>query len=351
MSPAHQVTQRSDYGKPIAAMMLLCLLAASGYALRHTISCFLLSWIIAYLLDPFLVKAEEKGVRRMHALIVMYLLLGICSVFFMAFMVPMITMSWDNMVRDLPAYIRKIEQLALSWKTRLPDGHGAAEMQWLIDKVSGNIDESVKKAGGMAYTFASSILFNIFNIVLSPILVFFMLYYKYDVLEAISSCLPEKHRDVITYIGLEVNSSIGGYLRGQVLVSLIVAGMTTASLYWLEVPHPIFCGVFAGAASALPFIGVVIAILPAVFFAWFKYQTLAIILETVASFAVIYFLEGYIIKPLVFKKSMDLNPLMTIVMVMALGELIGFWGILLALPIAAAMKITWTHVLNGDFRR
>jgi putative permease len=113
-----------------------------------------------------------------------------------------------------------------------------------------------------------------------------MLYYKYDVLEAISSCLPEKHRDVITYIGLEVNSSIGGYLRGQVLVSLIVAGMTTASLYWLEVPHPIFCGVFVGAASALPFIGVVIAILPAVFFAWFKYQTLAIILETVASFAV-----------------------------------------------------------------
>ena len=65
----------------------------------------------------------------------------------------------------------------------------------------------------------------------------------------------------------------------------------------------------------------------------------------------IYFLEGYIIKPLVFKKSMDLNPLVTIIMVMALGELLGFWGILLALPIAAAIKITWGHIIAGDFRR
>jgi len=178
-----------------------------------------------------------------------------------------------------------------------------------------------------------------------------MLYYKHDILATLTSCLPDNRRDIITYIGLEVNSSIGGYLRGQVVISIIVALLSTTALYLLDVPHPIFCGLFAGAASTLPFIGILIAILPATLFAWLKYQTLAIVLKTVGAFSLIYFLEGYIIKPLVFKKAMDLNPLMTIIMVMALGELIGFWGILLALPIAAAVKITWTHFFNGDFRR
>jgi putative permease len=75
----------------------------------------------------------------------------------------------------------------------------------------------------------------------------------------------------------------------------------------------------------------------------------AVLIKTAIAFAVIYFLEGYIVKPLVFKRSMDLNPLVTIIMVMALGELLGFWGILLALPIAAAVKITWGHAIKGDF--
>jgi putative permease len=77
---------------------------------------------------------------------------------------------------------------------------------------------------------------------------------------------------------------------------------------------------------------------------------MAVLIKTAIAFGVIYFLEGYIVKPLVFKKSMNLNPLVTIIMVMALGELLGFWGILLALPIAAAIKITWGHAIKGDFR-
>jgi len=126
--------------------------------------------------------------------------------------------------------------------------------------------------------------------------------------------------------------------------------LVSVALFFMDIPHPIFCGIFAGTASILPFIGVIIAVLPALFFAWFKFQTMAALIKTGIAFAVIYFLEGYIIKPLVFKESMNLNPLVTIIMVMALGEMLGFWGILLALPIAAAMKIAWGHALMGDFR-
>jgi putative permease len=351
MSPSLHGVHRSDYGKLIAAILLLCLVAAAGYALRHTISCFLLSWIIAYLLDPLLMRAEKHGIRRLRALVLLYCVISVLGVFFLAIIVPKLTMGWDAFIRDLPLYIQKIKQIALDWKSRVPDRYVSEEIQWLIDKTSDGIDTTARKTGGMAYSFGTRIIFNLFNIVLSPILVFFMLYYKQTIKETAKTLLPAQHSAIIIDIGREVNSSTGGYLRGQVIVSIIVAVLSTIVLLVLDVPHPIFCGIFAGAASVLPFIGVIIATLPALFFAWFKYQTLASLTQVGIAFGSIYFLEGYIIKPLIFKESMNLNPLMTIIMVMALGELLGFWGIMLALPIAAAIKITWGHAIKGDFKR
>jgi putative permease len=150
-------------------------------------------------------------------------------------------------------------------------------------------------------------------------------------------------------MGREVNASIGGYIKGQLFVSLIVAILATIALFSLEIDYPLFNGVFAGLASILPFIGVIIATIPSLFFAYVKYQSGLIILKVIAAFAVIYFLEGYLIKPLVFKEAMNLNPLVTIIAVMAFGELMGFWGILLAIPIAAAVKIFSSHLRRGDF--
>ncbi|MEI6306182.1 MAG: AI-2E family transporter [Deltaproteobacteria bacterium] len=346
----HEVHVRNDNGRLIAAILVLGFLVASGYALQHTISCFLLSWVIAYLLDPLVVQVEKRVGKRIYALGLLYIVLGILTVFFFAYMVPKLNMGWNSFVMDLPLYVQKIKLIVMEWKSRLPDRYGADEIQWLLDKISANIDTVTEKAGMTAYSFGTRMFFNLFNIVLSPILVFFMLYYKDTVVKTLASWIPARNREIILGIGREVNSSIGGYLRGQLIVSSIVAIMALAALFFMDVPHPIFCGVFAGIASILPFIGVIIAILPAIFFTWFQFQTLAALIKTVAAFAAIYFLEGYIIKPLVFKKSMDLNPLVTIIIVMALGELLGFWGILLALPIASAIKIAWWHVQNGDFK-
>jgi len=345
----HEVHVRNDNGRLIAAILMLGLLAAAGYALQHTISCFLLSWVIAYLLDPLVVHMEERGLKRIYALALLYAVLGLLTIFFFTFMVPKLTMGWNSFIGDLPLYMQKIKLIVMEWKSRLPDRYGSDEIQWLLDKLSANIDAAAENAGTKFYGFATRIFFNIFNVVLSPILVFFMLYYKEIVVATLAAWIPERQREIILAIGREVNSSIGGYLRGQVVVSIIVGLMASLALFFMDIPHPIFCGIFAGAASILPFIGVIIAVLPALFFTWFNSQAIGSLAKTGLAFAVIYFLEGYIIKPLVFKKSMNLNPLVTIIIVMALGELLGFWGILLALPVASAIKITWGHIQRGDF--
>ena len=332
-------------------LLALAALVAFGFAIEHTVSCLLLSFVLAYLLDPFVVLLERKIVRRIYGIIILYTLLCIAAIFCVIFLLPIMTERWGALLGDLPGYIEKLKQIALDLKSRFGLGYAAEEWRWLVDSVQSGLDKIVARVGAGIYAAAYSVVFNLFNLLLAPVLVFFMLYYKREAMEGIARWLPTSNRDFLLAVGRDIHRSIGGFIRGQVIVSVIVAVLSMVSMILLHVQHPIFCGLFAGTASIIPFIGVVIATIPPLFFAYAEYQSGIILFQVIAAFSVIYFLEGYVIKPLVFKESMDLNPLVTIIMIMAMGELLGFWGIILAVPITGAIKIYCSHLRLADDRK
>lgn len=332
-----------------AALLGIAVLIITGYSIQHTLSCFLLSFVLAYLFDPLVVLTERRRIRRIYAIGLLYAVMAIFTFFFIAFLVPFLASRWQELLRNLPGYVQKIKSLSSDLKSGYTPSYGAAEWQWLLDSLYGNLESALGSIGSGVYVAASRVAFNLFNLLLAPILVFFMLLYKQDIKDELIRWIPPHRQELILQIGAEVNRSVGGYIRGQLIVSLIVAVLVAVSLYFLDVDYAIFNGLFAGLASILPFVGVVLAMIPPLFFAYVKFQTGTALLKVVAAFSVIYFVEGYLIKPLVFKEAMNLNPLVTIIFVMALGELWGFWGILLAIPIAAALKITFEHARHGDF--
>ncbi len=351
MSPLESLASQrpSTYLRLIAGIVAIATITLVGYSLSHTLSCFMLSFVIAYLLEPAVIFLEDRGVKRIRAIILLYVIMGIATTFSLTFLLPQLTISWNAFLQNLPTQLLKTKQVLLGLQDRLPTHYGSDEIRWLLDNITSNADAMAHKAGAWGYHFATRFFFNLFNIILSPILVFFMLNYKQKIRETITVMLPVERKELILLMGREINSSIGGYLKGQIMISLIVAVVATPTLYFLDVPHPVVCGIFAGFASILPFIGVIIATMPALLLGWLQFGTGAIVVKIIAAFSVIYFFEGYLIKPLVFKESMNINPLLTIVMVMALGEMLGFWGILLALPITAALRIAYHHWLSGDF--
>ncbi len=340
--------QTASY-RPAALIVATIALVSAGYALRHTVSCFLLSFVLAYLLDPLVVFLERRKVPRNYGIAVLYTFLAVFFFFFFTFFVPFISMRWDALVHGLPGYLQKLKQLTLTWKTRVAHPFITEEWHWLFDTVSGQLDKLFGKMGAGVYAAATKVVFNLLNLFLAPILVLFMLFYKKDILDGVVAWLPAGKRDAILDLGREIGTSVGGYIRGQLVVSAIVAVLSTVALFFLDIDYPLLNGLFAGLASILPFIGVILATIPALFFAYVKFQSGIVMFKVIAAFSVIYFLEGYVIKPLVFKEAMDLNPLITIIFVMALGEVMGFWGILLAIPIAAALKILSEHIHRGAF--
>lgn len=347
---SHTQQGHTTYIKSISLLITVALAVAGGYAIRHTVSCFLSSFVIAYLFDPLIVKLEKKGLRRIFGIALLYLILTIVSIFFVIYLVPLLSSRWDSLLKTLPSYFNQAKELILTTKRSLASTQDGYDWSWFLENATVHIEALASKAGSGVYYAASSVAFNIFNIVLSPILVFFMLFYKLEIINSLKIWLPLRQREHLLEVGREINASIGSYLRGQVIVSIIVAIFSTIALYLLDVDYALLNGIFAGLASILPFIGVVLATIPPLFFAYVKFQNGLILLKVLGAFSAIYFLEGYLVKPLVFKESMNLNPLMTIIVVMAFGELMGFWGILLAIPIAAAMKIFSIHWRRGDFK-
>ncbi|HJV67284.1 MAG TPA: AI-2E family transporter [Geomonas sp.] len=344
------LSQPTATNRALLILVVGAALFAAGHALRHTVSCFLLSFVIAYLLDPFVVFLERRRLTRVRAIVVLYLVLTVFSIFFFSYFVPFLILRWQALLPKLPLYIEEVKRLMQDLQGRFEPLYGGEEWSWAVDNVVEGANKVVAGVGAGVYSAAERMVFNLFNLVLSPILVFFMLYYKKEIKQTLARWLPARHRAVLLEIGHEVNESIGGYLKGQLIVSMIVAALSTISLMLLDVDYPLFNGIFAGLASVLPFIGVILATIPPIFFAYVKFHTSLAIFKVIGVFCVIYFLEGYLVKPLVFKRSMDLNPLLTIIMVMALGELIGFWGILLAIPVAATAKIVALSIERGDFR-
>jgi len=334
----------------LPAVVITFALIAVIYNIRHTFSCFLLAFVIAYILDPFVMFLERRKLTRVYGLTILYIILGIFSLFFLVYLVPLFSLRWHSLIHDLPHYLQKIKEIVNGVEGRFEPAYATEEWRWLLDNMVGSMDNLFSRIGSGMYAAATKVVFNIFNLILAPILVFFMLYYKRQIVDGIADWLPAQQREAILLMGREINASIGGYIKGQFVISLIVAILVFLALFFLDVDYPLFNGIFAGLASILPFIGVILATFPPLFFAYVKFQSGFAILKVITAFAVIYFFEGYIIKPLVFKGAMNLNPLVTIIAVMAFGEMMGFWGILLAIPIAAAVKVFTSHLRRGDFR-
>ena len=333
-----------------ALVALAAVLAGVGFAISHTLSTFILAFVFAYLLDPLVVLMERRGVSRLVGILLLYLLLATLAFFTVIVVFPFVAMRWQAFLTDLPSHLQKGHELVEVFKSRLFPTRVNTEWGWLLETVAVQAESAAEKIGSGAYAAAASVMFNVFNLILAPILVFFMLYNKRRAAEGLVACVPPLRRQTFVDLAHEINASIGGYLRGQLIISVIVAILSIVALLLLDIDYPVLNGIFAGLASILPFIGVIIATIPPLFFAYVKFQSLVAIGQVLTVFAVIYFIEGYVIKPLVFKKAMEMNPLTTIIAVMACGEIMGFWGILFAIPLAAASRIVINHLQKGDFR-
>ena len=315
-------------------------LLAAGYLLHHTLSALLTSLVLAYLCNPLLKYLEKRGFDRLTAIVLMYGIATFVLMLLSIVLIPYLGYQLDALTNEMPRYVQNVKNALEDWQETLAPYYSGKEGAWLIARAEESLTKLTGELSGMGYERLKGVLFGVFNLVLAPILVFFMLMYKELFKKSLLRVIPVAERIYFAEIGNRINRSLERFLMAMVLDCLLVGILSAVALYLLHIEFPLLNGLFAGFASIVPLLGVLVAVIPPAFFGYAKSGDLTIIPKVCAAYFFIHvIIEGNLIKPLIMKRTLKLNPLAVIFAVMAMGELLGFWGIILAIPLAAVVKI------------
>jgi putative permease len=332
--------ERGRAGTIYILAALFGVLLLSGFLLRHTLSAFLTSLALAYLLNPLLNYLENRGRKRISAIVILYLFGTALLLIVALLLIPYVGQQAQRLSNEMPRYVQNVKTAMERWQIMLAPYYSGEEGAWLIARAGDFLTTLSGEVSGIGFARIKGALFGVFNLVLAPILVFFMLLYKEFFKKALVRLIPAAGREYMTGLGEKINRALERFILAMLLDCLLVGILCFAALWMLDIEFPLLNGLFAGFASIVPVLGGLVAVIPPAFLGYAQSGDLAIIPKVCALFFFIFIIiEGNLIKPLIMKRTLKLNPLAVIFAVMAMGELLGFWGIVLAVPLAAVVKI------------
>lgn len=305
---------------------------------------FIFSIILAYLLNPIVQVFEKRKIRRIFSVLIVYLLfLGVILVFALI-LIPRLIKDIKVLVINLPYYSQQIQGMVKGFQetyinSNLPQG------------IKDVIDESIVNFQDLIIVTLQSILDSVVNafskilsIIIVPVIVFYLLkdaeYFKKQSL----LWLPKKHRNKVILLFRDIDNAFGRFIRGQIIVATFVGILTTTALSIINVKYAVFLGLFAGIANVIPYFGPIIGLVPTVLFALFDSPAKA--LYAAAAFILIQQIESGILTPKIIGESVGVHPVYVILSLFVGGKLMGIAGMILAVPVFVAIKLTVRHLLR-----
>ncbi len=182
-----------------------------------------------------------------------------------------------------------------------------------------------------------SILTVLVYMILIPILVFFLLKDREQLMAWVGSFLP-RERPLLRRIGHEMNTQVANYARGKVVEILIVGAVSYFSFMWLGLNYAALLGLMVGLSVIIPYIGAALVTIPVVMIAFFQWGLVSEFYWVFMVYVVIQGLDGNVLVPLLFSEAVNLHPVAIIMAVLFFGGIWGLWGVFFAIPLATLIK-------------
>lgn len=347
------LSQDSDVLEPYAGtafsprVRIFVLVLASAIAItvlyltRSAFVPFILAIVISYVTMPFVRYLESHEVPKVPAILIIYLALVVTVVIAVLFIVPRLSAELNGLVDVVPEQARRVRDFVEDVSNRysritIPDG---------IRKI---VDDTIQKGEGVVLDFASrlgnailAMFSHLVSLVIAPILAFYITK-DIDILRRSAiKWIPASKRNYVVRLFKDIDEVIGEFIRGQLIVCVIVGVLTSIALYILGVQFAIILGMIAGIVNVIPYFGPLIGMIPCVAVALLQSPRLAI--YTAIAFVVIQQVESSVISPKIVGDRVGLHPLFIIFSLLAGEKLLGFAGLVLAVPIAAIIKVVLQH--------
>jgi predicted PurR-regulated permease PerM len=328
----------------------LAALIAAVVLLREVLLPFVAGMVLAYLLDPLATRLERLGMNRLIATLTIVGLLVVGVVGLIVLTAPIIVREIAYFIDNFPLYIRQLHGLATDpnrpWLSKIiGEGLGQAEH---------SIGELTTLATDWLGAFARSVwsggraLISVFSLsVVTPIVACYLIYDWNKMMVVIDNWVPPAQRDTVRALAREVDDTIGGFVIGQGALCLILALFYAVALSLIGLNHGTLIGIAAGLISFVPYLGsltgLVVSTCVSVAQFWPNWTFISMV---PAIFFVGQTLADYVLSPYFVGRRVHLNPVWVMFALFAFGYLFGFVGLLIAVPLAAAVGVLMRFALR-----
>jgi predicted PurR-regulated permease PerM len=344
-------------------IVALAVFAGVMWLLSPVLLPFVAGMALAYLLDPLARRGERFGIGRpVSALVVLTVVLVVMVVGVMV-TAPIAANQFTAFMDNLPGYVSKVQSL-------LAD----PSRPWLAKIFGGSLPDAEKSAGGLVSQgsgfiagFLASLwsggraVFSVLSLlVITPVVAFYLLCDWDRVVVTVDNWIPRQHRDTVHALARDIDAAIAGFVRGQAVICLILAAFYAIGLTLAGLNSGFLIGLMTGLFSFIPFVGALTGFLVAAIVAvaqfWPDWMSMAMVAGV---FLIGQGLEGYILSPKLVGAKVGLHPVWLMFSLLAFGYLFGFVGLLIAIPLAAAIgvlvrfairKYTESPVYTGEKR-
>jgi predicted PurR-regulated permease PerM len=312
------------------------------YAFSGAVTPFLAGMAIAYFLDPLADRLEARGLSRLAATVVITGLAVMVAALGSLLLVPLLIDQIGQVVRAAPQYIAAlqsfVERQGAEWA---PEAFGEGGV---LDNAFGQFETQLRdwslKLLESAWTGGLALVDAVALAVITPVVAFYMLLDWDRMVDEIDHWLPRRHAPAIRQIASDVDGVLAGFVRGQLTVCLILGSFYAVALVALGLNFGLVVGLFAGLISFIPFIGSILGGVLSVGIAVFQFwDDPAWIGAVAAVFLAGQAVEGNFLTPKLVGGSVGLHPVWLMFALSAFGSVMGFVGLLIAVPLAAVLGV------------
>ena len=298
---------------------------------------FIAALIFSFLLQGGVNRLTKWNVPKLVAVLLVFLffvgvLLAILIVIF-----PLIGHQAANLAGEVPAMIKRWQSVLLLLPDQYPQLISEDQLKELLRKASIELAGMAERLVSFSFSTFPSVVALMVYLVLVPLLVFFMLKDKDELLDLMASLLPQE-RPVLWRIWHEMNVQMANYVRGKAIEILTVGLASYIAFLVLGLNYAALLALLVGLSVVIPYIGAVVVTIPVIVVAYFQWGWGADLFWLMAVYGIIQGLDGNVLVPLLFSEAVNLHPIAIVLAVLVFGGLWGFWGVFFAIPLATLVK-------------
>ncbi|WP_233095815.1 AI-2E family transporter [Alicyclobacillus sp. SO9] len=296
--------------------------------------------VVAYILRPVVELLVKRKVPRSVAILLIYFSFALFFVVVVMNLIPLLSRQVTELINRAPVFVHQADKWIdnlTAQKQYLPDS-----LRQGVEGAINQVETSITKQTGQILQMITSTVNAIFIAFVIPFLVFYMLKDARALGRVVVHLAPKHYQDDVKRVLIGIDEMLGRYVRGQLLIMLIVGILTYAGLLVIRMPYAITLASFMGIADLIPYIGSFIGAVPAVILALFISPQMAI--KVLIVNIIVQQLEGNLVSPQIMGRTMDMHPMLIVAALLVAGNLGGVLGLIVAIPIVAVVKVVIRQV-------